>query len=107
MSTRYVDGLLVNLLLSGFVFAQDYPVKTIRIVTASAGSGSDFIARLIASGIAGPLGQPIVVENRGGVAGGEALAKAPPDGHTLLVAGGGVFIGSLLRKVPFDPVRDF
>ena len=84
-----IGGLSVSLMVlgAGAVSGQDYPNKPIRIVTAALGGGSDFAARLIAQGISGPLGQPVIVDNRGGVVPGEIVAKAPPDGYTLLVAG--------------------
>ena len=99
-------GLMV--VSTGVVSGQDYPNRPIRIVTQAAGGGSDFTARIIAQGISGPLGQPVVVDNRSGTSiGPEIVAKSPPDGHTLLLQGASVWIGPLLRKVPFDPVRDF
>ena len=88
--------------------AQDYPSKPLRIVTAAAGGGSDFVARLLAQGISGPLGQPVVVENRGtGMLAGEVAARAPADGYNLTVQGGAFWIGPLLRKAPYDPIGDF
>ena len=86
-----------------------YPNKPIRVTTTESGGGSDFIARLIAQGITGPLGQPVIVENRGGGAtiSGEIVAKAAPDGYTLLVAAGTLWIGTLMRKTSYDPVKDF
>jgi tripartite-type tricarboxylate transporter receptor subunit TctC len=88
--------------------SQEYPNRMIKIVTAAAGGGSDFIARVLAQGIAGPLGQQIIIDNRGtGVLAGEAAVKAPPDGYTLTVQGGAFWIGPLLRKTSYDPVRDF
>ena len=88
---------------------QAYPNKPIRITTTESGGGSDFIARMIAQGITGPLGQPVIVENRGGGAtiSGEIVAKATPDGYTLMVAAGTLWIGTLLRKTSYDPVKDF
>jgi len=73
-------------ILSAPVCAQDYPHKPIRIIAASAGSSGDFAARLIAQGITGVMGQQVIVENRGGsvTISGELVAKAPPDGYTLL-----------------------
>ena len=56
---------LAVVLRAGMVAGQDYPNKPVRIVTAAAGGGSDFTARLIAQGISGPLGQPVIVDNRG------------------------------------------
>ena len=88
--------------------AQDYPSRPIRIVTAAPGGGSDFTSRQIAQGISGPLGQPVIVDNRGpGFIAGEVLNKALPDGHTLLVNGGSTWITPLLQKAPYDVVRDF
>ena len=87
---------------------QAYPNKVIRIITAPAGGGSDFIARELSQGMSGPLGQQIIAENRGnGVLAGEAAIKSPPDGYTLTVQGGAFWISPLLRKTPFDPIADF
>jgi tripartite-type tricarboxylate transporter receptor subunit TctC len=101
-------AIAVLVFAGGVATAQEYPTRIIRIVTAAAGGGSDFIARILAQGISGPLGQQIIVENRGtGVLAGEAAAKAPADGYTLTVQGGAFWIAPLLRKTPYDPIRDF
>ncbi len=93
---------------TGGVSAQIYPTKPIRIVTGGVGGGSDFTARLIAQGISAPLGQQVIVDNRGsGVIPGELVSRAPPDGYTLLVSSSSLWIVPLLQSVPFDPVRDF
>ena len=93
---------------AGLVCAQNYPDKPIRIITSQPGGGNDFTARLIAQGLTGPLGQQVIVDNRaGGVLTSEVVAKALPDGYTLLVNGGTHWIGPLLRDAPYDPVRDF
>jgi tripartite-type tricarboxylate transporter receptor subunit TctC len=89
------------------VSAQTYPTKTIRIVTSPAGGGNDFPARLIARALAAPLGQQLVVDNRPTVLIADIVAKAPPDGHTLLVTGSAHWIGPLVEKVNYDPIRDF
>ena len=91
----------------GMVCGQDYPNKTIRFIASGVGGGSDFTARLIAQGISGPIGQSVIVENRPGIPQGEIVAKAPPDGYTVLIAGGNVFITPLLQKAPYDPEKDF
>ena len=102
-------GLLV--LGSGVVSGQqDYPSRTVRVVTAAPGGGVDFAARLIAQGLTGSLGQPVVVENRGGnaVLAADPVAKSPPDGYTLLFYGSGVWLTPFMRdNTPYDPVRDF
>jgi len=92
----------------GAVCGQDYPSKPIRLGASAPGGGTDFTARLVAQGIAGPLGQQVIVENRGSpILSGEYVAKAAPDGYTLLVAGSATWIRPLFVKLPWDPVRDF
>jgi len=77
-------------------------------VTSGVGGGSDFVARLVAQGISGPLGQPVIVDNRpNSVIAAEALSRAAPDGYTLMSWGSAMWIGALLQKMPYDPVRDF
>ena len=104
---------LVGLMVSGadLVSGQGFPNKPVRIVTSEPGGGLDFAARLISQGITSSLGQPVIVENRGG-AGGliaiETVAKAQPDGYTLLLYGSTIWLVPFLREnVSYDPVRDF
>lgn len=94
-------------LATGTASAQDYPVRPIRIVTSPAGGGNDFPARLIARAISGPLGQQVIVDNRPTILIADLVAKAPPDGYTLLVTGSAHWIGPLLDKVNYDPIKDF
>lgn len=91
----------------GVASGQDFPNKLIRIVSTEAGGGADSNARPIAQKLAGNLGQQVIVENRPGVTAAESVAKAPPDGYTLLVNGSSFWIGPLLQKAPYDPVSDF
>ena len=92
----------------GAASAQDYPNKPIRIITAAIGGSNDFLSRLIAQGISGPLGQPVIVENRpNGPISPETVAKAPPDGYTILINGSSFYIAALFQKIPYDPVKDF
>ena len=94
-------------MVSGVACGQDFPSKPIRVVTTAAGGGSDFTVRIIGPGISGPLGQSVVVDNRSnGFIAAEFVAKAPPDGHTVLVTGGSLWILPLLRKTPYE-VADF
>ena len=89
-------------------YAQDFPSKPIRIITSAAGGGNDFMARLIATGLSGTIGQQVVVDNRGGGAlPAVAVLQAPADGYTLLLSGSSFMIGHLLEDSPFDPERDF
>lgn len=92
---------------AGKAFSQEYPNKPIRIVTSPAGGGNDFVARLIARAISGPLGQQMIVDNRPTVLIAELVAKAPPDGYTLLVTGSAHWIGPLIDKVSYDAIKDF
>ena len=96
-----------SVLVAGNTCAQEYPNKPIRIVTTGLGGGTDFVARLIGQGITGPLGQPLIIENRSGVVTSELVAKAPPDGYTLLVIGQAHWIGPLMQEVPYDAIRDY
>jgi len=107
-SAVWVITAAATVLGAGAVYGQNYPVKPVRIVTSAVGGGNDFLARLLAQGLTGPLGQPVVVDNRaGGVIPGEVVSKSPPDGYTLLVAGGAFSIGPLLQETPYDVVKDF
>lgn len=95
------------------LLAQTYPSRPVTIVVPNAaGGGTDTIARLIADQLSKQLGSSFVVENRTGagmVVGTVAVAKAPPDGHMLLVGlNGNMTVNpSLYAKLPYDPVADF
>jgi tripartite-type tricarboxylate transporter receptor subunit TctC len=95
---------------SAAICAQDYPVKAIRVVTAAPGGGNDFAARVVAQALTARLGQPVVIENRGGTVAvpAQMIAQAQPDGHNLLFYGNPFWLLPLLRtSVPYDPLRDF
>jgi tripartite-type tricarboxylate transporter receptor subunit TctC len=95
------------------VHAQSYPAKPIRfIVPFGAGSATDQLTRLLGEAVSASLGQPVVVENRAGangILGADAVAKAPPDGYTLLMGTNttNAANASLFKKLPHDPARDF
>jgi tripartite-type tricarboxylate transporter receptor subunit TctC len=100
----------VLLLTAAVAFAQAYPVRPIRVVTGAPGSTAEFAARMTALGLSPLLHQPVVVDPRavgGGTVFGEVVAKAAPDGYTLLVIGSSFWIGPLFRPAPYDPIRDF
>ena len=93
-------------------FAQGYPSKPIRLVVPFApGGGMDVLARSFGPGLQSALGQPIVIDNRpsaGGIVAADHVAKAAPDGYTLLVTGSFHVVGSLLyKKLPYRIDRDF
>jgi hypothetical protein len=91
--------------------AESYPQRPVRIiVNVSAGGGVDALARIAAQHYSTQWGQPFVVDNRagaGGSIGNELVAKAMPDGHTLLVSSSTVITTAALRPQNYDPVRDF
>lgn len=92
--------------------AQDYPTRPIRLVVASsAGGASDILARMLGQKMTEELGQQIVVDNRGGasgVIGTDIVAKANPDGYTLLIIQPSLTINpNMMKKMPYDAVRDF
>ena len=94
----------------GPAWAQNYPSKPVRIVTAEPGGGNDLASRLIAQGLTASLGQQVIVDNRGGsgLAAGDAVYKAQADGHTLLLYGSTIWLLPFMRdNVPYDPVKDF
>ena len=107
---RLVIGIMaVGLTALGavVVHAQDFPNRPIRVITSLPGGGSDFASRLIAQGISGPLGQPVIVENRPSNLTAEVAMKAQPDGYTLLVEGNSFWFAPLLQKTPYEVLRDF
>jgi len=93
--------------------AQDYPSRPLRLVVAfTAGGTTDFVARLLADKMKGPLGQSVIVENKpgaNGAIGAEFVAKSDPDGYTLFfTTAGAVAINPAFRKnLAYDPVADF
>jgi tripartite-type tricarboxylate transporter receptor subunit TctC len=99
--------------LAAPALAQDYPTRPIRLVVPYApGGGADAVARIVAKRVSESLGQPIVVENRGGagsILGTDMVAKAPPDGYTLLLGQSGpISINpAVYKSLPYDPVKDF
>ena len=86
-------------------YAQNWPLKPVRIITAEPGTGNDLIARLIVPYLSNAFGQQFIVDNRGLVA-VDMVAKAAPDGYTLLSYGPPLWLTPLLRQVSYDPLRD-
>jgi len=91
---------------------QVYPDRPVKIIVGFApGGSSDTVARLLAQKLTPMLGQPVVVENKpgaGGVLGADLVAKAPGDGYALLLAvSGHATAAAMMKKLPFEPVKDF
>ena len=103
-------AILVTLVHGAPAGAQGYPSKPVRLVVPLApGGGNDALARFVAKQLGEGTGQTFVVENRpggGGVIGGEYVARAAPDGYTLVVAGSGLMVASLTYR-KFDLAKDF
>ena len=93
--------------------AEDYPTRPVTLmVPAAAGGTTDIVARLIAEGMTKELGQQFIVDNKGGASGNigiRTVARAEPDGYTLLVAYSGYQVTnpSLFKELNWDPIRDF
>ena len=109
---RVLSALAAMTLLPGLAMAQDYPVKPVRIIVPFAPGGSaDVFGRFIAQRLQESLGQSFVVDNRpggGSVIGTDAVAKAAPDGYTLLVMSNTHTVNeSLITTKPFVLMRDF
>jgi tripartite-type tricarboxylate transporter receptor subunit TctC len=111
--TNVVVGILCLVAGADISRAQDYPTRPVRLVVPyAAGGGTDAMARYIARGLEQRLGQPVIVENRPGqgtAVGGAYVAKAAPDGYTLLMATSSTvaIIPSIYKNLSYDPARDF
>ena len=111
LSMRLLAALIAGCLALPVV-AQTFPSRPVRIIVPSTpGGAADLLARMLAQPMAAGLGQAVVVDNRpgaGNLIGTDAVAKAAPDGHTLLLAINNHAINaSLYKKLPYDPVKDF
>jgi tripartite-type tricarboxylate transporter receptor subunit TctC len=103
----------ISSLAGGHAVAQSYPAKPVRVIVAFApGGGADIVARLISQHLSERWGQQFVVDNRagaGGIVGTEMVARAAPDGYTLLLgqSGPNAINPSLYAKLPYDAIKDF
>ena len=110
---RLLLALCAALAFCGPAVAQQYPSKPIRLIVGySPGGGNDLIARIVATRLQTKLNQPVIVENKPGaqsIVAAELVAKAAPDGYTLLIAPSGPMTinPAVYAKLPYDPVRDF
>jgi tripartite-type tricarboxylate transporter receptor subunit TctC len=110
---KCVSGLSMAFALSGLAAAQQWPAKPVRwIVPNAPGSSPDIVARMVADRLSRELGQSFLVDLRAGGQGipaAEAVARAAPDGYTLLQAGQNLLASNpyLMKSIPYDPARDF
>jgi len=109
---KSIGLVLAALMIATGARAADYPTKPINIIVPFAAGGSnDIVARAIGKGLADAWGQPVLIDNRagaGGVIGAEAVARAPNDGHTILLVSSTFTINQAIRKrLPYDTLKDF
>jgi tripartite-type tricarboxylate transporter receptor subunit TctC len=93
--------------VGGIASAQEYPTRPVRIVTATPGGGNDYLARIIAPPLGSALGQQVIVDNRASRLVGGIVARATPDGYTLVVGGGTMQFTPLMEKSDYDLLTDF
>jgi tripartite-type tricarboxylate transporter receptor subunit TctC len=107
---KAVTVLIAALALSS-AWAQDFPSKTLRIVVPNPPGGTvDIVARAVAQGLGASLGQNVIVDLKPGgnnIIGSEMVARAAPDGHTILLAATHLTINPLIRKLPYDGLNAF
>jgi tripartite-type tricarboxylate transporter receptor subunit TctC len=110
---RLILGLCAVVLLGGLALAQGYPTRSLHLIVGyTPGGGNDLIARIVAAKLQDKLGQTVLVENKPGaqsIVAAELVAKAPPDGYTLLVAASGPMTinPAVYSKLPYAPQKDF
>jgi tripartite-type tricarboxylate transporter receptor subunit TctC len=111
MRTFAIATAILAVAFAAAARAQSYPVKPIRIVVSSFGSGPDIMARLVGQKLTEAWGQQVVVDARVGASGriaSEHVARSAADGYTLMIVTSQFAIGSALyEKLPYDPIRDF
>jgi len=113
LRTIVLFALLALQSLAGPARAADYPARPIKLIVPYApGGGADGVARIVAKQVSETIGQPIVIENKGGagsIVGTDLVAKAEPDGYTLLLGQSGpISINpAVYKSLPYDPVKDF
>jgi tripartite-type tricarboxylate transporter receptor subunit TctC len=112
MRARFFVGVAATVIAATMAFAQEWPTRPIRVISPfAAGSASDTTGRVVLDQVSQNLGQAIVVEVRpgaGGTLGFAQVAKADPDGYTLVTSSSSMGTETVLhRKLPYDPVRDF
>ncbi len=104
-SSKWIVAAGMMVLGAGVARGQDYPIKPVRILTAGVGGSNDVISRLVAQGISPSLGQQVIVDNRPTSQLPNLAAKAAPDGYTVLVFTGGLWLLPFMANVNYDVFR--
>src|SRR5437899_3017421 len=113
MLKRLIFALCVAFLFNGLALAQTFPMRSLHLIVGyTPGGGNDLIARIVAAKLQDKLGQTVIVENKPGaqsIVAAELVAKAAPDGYTLLIAASGPMTinPAVYSKLPYSPVKDF
>src|SRR6266481_2184267 len=113
MLQRLIPAFCAAVLFAGLALAQTYPTRSLHLIVGySPGGGNDLIARIVAAKLQDKLGQTVVVENKPGaqsIIAADLVAKAPPDGYTLLVAASGPMTinPAVYSKLSYSPQKDF
>ena len=113
--SKYIVAIItIFLALASYnTLADDYPSRPVKVIVPfAAGGGADIVARAVFQKVSTQLGQPFIIENKGsagGIIGSDSVAKAPPDGYTLLLGqtGPNAINPALFTKIPYDPIKDF
>ena len=113
--SKYIVIIITTFLalVSYNTLADDYPNRPVKVIVPfAAGGGADIVARAVFQKVSAQLGQPFIIENKGsagGIIGSDSVAKAPPDGYTLLLGqtGPNAINPALFTKIPYDPIKDF
>ena len=104
-------AVILALIAAGQAWAQNYPNRPVRVVVAAATGGPDIVARIVSAELSTQLGQSFFVENQAGangIVGANTVAKAAPDGYTLLVYSAGFVVNPYVQKqLPYDTEKDF
>src|SRR6185369_10880975 len=112
LNRRHLFAFTAGAALPWWAWSQPFPSRPLKIVVPNAAGGAaDLTARTVAQKIAGPLGASVIIENKpsaGGIVAGELVARAEPDGHTMLLISSGTAVSAALFKaLPFDTLKDF
>ncbi len=113
--SKYINHVIVIFvaIFSQPLLADDYPNRPVKVIVPfAAGGGADIVARAVFQKVSAQIRQPFIIENRGsagGIMGSDSVAKAAPDGYTLLLGqtGPNAINPALFTKIPYDPVKDF